>query len=99
MARSATFWGLLRSKPKEGQQVFADGFMDPPVGKWDLNSSPVPFLRSLPMKVRAEGEGVEKTHLGKILNGVRLGEIDFKEDIWIALRPTQTLSTSHIVRV
>jgi hypothetical protein len=74
------YLGLLRSKPKEGQQVNADGFIDPPSGIWGLKSSPVRFLRTLLMKIRREGEGVEKTHMGKILNGVRLEEMDFKED-------------------
>lgn len=71
------FLGLLRSKAKDGQQVYADGFIDPPAGAWGLKKSPVPFLRALLMKIRREGEGVEKTHLGKILSGVRLEEEDF----------------------
>ena len=29
------------------------------------------------MKIRREGEGVEKTHMGKVLSGVRLEESDF----------------------
>jgi hypothetical protein len=32
------------------------------------------------MRIRKEGEGLEKTHLGKILNGVRLEEADFRTD-------------------
>jgi hypothetical protein len=74
------FLGLLHSKPVEGQQVYADGFIDPPAGRWGLRQSPVTFLRILLMKIRREGEGVEKTHLGKILNGIRLEEADFKKD-------------------
>jgi hypothetical protein len=73
------FLGLLRCKPVEGQQVDVDGFIDPPVGKWGLKASPVLFLRTLLMKIRREGEGVEKTHMGKILNGVRLEEADFQD--------------------
>lgn len=74
------FLGLLQGKAKEGQHVSPDSFITPPVGQWGLKKSPVPFLRSLLMKIRREGEGVEKTHLGKMLNGVRLEEVDFKED-------------------
>ncbi|KAF2009480.1 hypothetical protein BU24DRAFT_473639 [Aaosphaeria arxii CBS 175.79] len=74
------FLGLLHGVAQEGQQVYADGFIDPPTGKWGLTKSPVPFLRTLLMKIRREGEGVEKTHLGRILNGVRLEETDFEED-------------------
>jgi hypothetical protein len=73
------FLGLLRTpKVKPGQQVYADGFIEPPAGEWGLKQSPVPFLRALLMKIRREGEGVEKTHLGKLLNGVRLEEADFR---------------------
>jgi hypothetical protein len=72
--------GLLRGKAERGQQVYADGFIDPPTGTWGLKQSPVPFLRRLLMKIRREGEGVEKTHMGRILNGIRLEEEDFKVD-------------------
>lgn len=74
------FLGLLRTRPVEGQQIYADGFIDPPSGIWCLKKSPVPFLRTFLMKIRREGEGVEKTHLGKILNGVRLEESDFNSE-------------------
>jgi hypothetical protein len=69
--------GLARCSLREDRQVLADGFIDPPIGQWGLQSSPIPFLRSLLMKIRREGEGIQKTHLGKILNGVRLGMVDF----------------------
>ncbi|EUC50241.1 hypothetical protein COCMIDRAFT_82742 [Bipolaris oryzae ATCC 44560] len=71
------FLGLLQGRAEEGQQVYADGFIDPPTGKWGLTKSPVPFLSVLLMKIRREGEGVEKTHMGKILSGVALEEGDF----------------------
>ncbi|KAH7080409.1 hypothetical protein BKA63DRAFT_464782 [Paraphoma chrysanthemicola] len=74
------FLGLLQGKAEAGQQVHADGFIDPPTGKWGLKASPVHFFRVLLMKIRREGEGVEKTHLGKILNGMRLEPSDFKKD-------------------
>jgi hypothetical protein len=72
--------GLLRTKPKAGQEASPDGFIDPPSGEWSLKKSPVPFLRALLTKIRREGEGVEKTHLGRILSGVRLEECDFEEN-------------------
>jgi hypothetical protein len=78
------FLGLLRTRPVEGQQIYADGFIDPPSGIWGLKKSPVPFLRTFLMKIRREGEGVEKTHLGKILNGMRLEEADFRSDTEIS---------------
>lgn len=73
------FLGLLQGKVEDGQQVYADGFIDPPTGKWGLQTSPVPFLRVLLMKIRREGEGVEKTHMGKVLSGVALEASDFGE--------------------
>jgi hypothetical protein len=72
--------GLLKGKAEDGQQVYADGFIDPPAGIWGLKKSPVPFLRTLLMKIRREGEGVEKTHMGKVLSGVRLEESDFVKE-------------------
>ncbi|XP_014555371.1 hypothetical protein COCVIDRAFT_27710 [Bipolaris victoriae FI3] len=71
------FLGLLQGRAEEGQQVYADGFIDPPTGKWGLTKSPVPFLSGLLMKIRREGEGVEKTHMGKVLSGVALDQGDF----------------------
>jgi hypothetical protein len=71
------YLGLERCTLNGDQQVLADGFIDPPIGQWGLQSSPIPFLRSRLMKIRREGEGIEKTHLGKILSGVRLGMVDF----------------------
>lgn len=73
------FLGLLVGTATGDQQVSPDGFITPPVGKWGFKTSPVAFLRVLLMKIRREGEGVEKTHLGKILNGVRLEESDFED--------------------
>lgn len=75
------FLGLLRTTAMANQQVHADGFIDPPTGIWGLKESAVPFLRALLMKIRREGEGVKKTHLGRILNAVRLEECDFEEEV------------------
>lgn len=73
------FLGLLRGVAGPDQHVSADGFVDPPhSGKWGLETSPVQFLRGLLMKIRKEGEGVEKTHMGRLLGGVRLQECDFE---------------------
>jgi hypothetical protein len=72
------FLGLLRGKVKPGQRVSSDGFIVPPTGAWGLKESPVPFLRALLMKIRKEGEGIEKTIVGRILHGARLEESDFE---------------------
>ncbi|KAF2131741.1 hypothetical protein P153DRAFT_336326 [Dothidotthia symphoricarpi CBS 119687] len=72
--------GLLNGPSEEGQQVAVDGFITPPTGSWGLKKSPVPFLRALLMKIRREGQGVERTHIGKILSGLKLEESDFETD-------------------
>lgn len=75
------FLGLLHGTLGPDQRVYADGFIDPPSGKWGLKTSPVQFLRALLMKIRKEGEGVEKTHMGRLLGGVRLEESDFEGSV------------------
>ncbi|KAJ6191961.1 hypothetical protein J3E72DRAFT_399452 [Bipolaris maydis] len=62
------YLGLAWEAPKEGEELQVDGFIVPPVGVWRLNTSPVGFLRDY-IKTRREGEGMEKTHLGKMLEG------------------------------
>ncbi|KAH9865707.1 hypothetical protein J1614_009294 [Plenodomus biglobosus] len=73
--------GLLRTNAQEDQLAQPDGFITTSVGQWNLVESPVPFFRALIMRIRREGEGLEKTQLGKILNGVRLEEADFNVDV------------------
>ncbi|KAF1951418.1 hypothetical protein CC80DRAFT_424735 [Byssothecium circinans] len=73
------FLGLSWTEAKEGQTVQADGFIKPPVGKWGLKTSAVKFLREF-MKLRREGEGMEKTHLGKMLDGVLLEPGVFEQE-------------------
>lgn len=72
--------GLLQTTPTAKQQVTACGFITPPTGSWGLQRSPVPFLQTLLLKIRSEGDGVEKTHLGKVLNAMPLKESDFEQN-------------------
>lgn len=76
--------GLLRSHAQPGQSALPDGFITTSVGQWGLKKSPVAFLRGLVMRVRREGEGLEKTHMGRILDGARLEEADFRMDVHMA---------------
>ncbi|KAL7770262.1 hypothetical protein CFE70_000195 [Pyrenophora teres f. teres 0-1] len=62
------YLGLAWEAPKEGEKLQIDGFIVPPAGVWCLAKSPVGFLRDY-IKTRREGEGIEKTHLGKVLEG------------------------------
>ncbi|PSN72933.1 hypothetical protein BS50DRAFT_616434 [Corynespora cassiicola Philippines] len=72
------FLGLASDAAKDGEVVSADGFINPPVGAWGLKKSPVRFLREVLVKVRREGEGADKTHLGRMLNGELLRPGDFE---------------------
>ncbi|KAF2706566.1 hypothetical protein K504DRAFT_492980 [Pleomassaria siparia CBS 279.74] len=72
------FLGLAWSAAKDGQVVQADGFIASTIGKWGLTDSPVAFLKVLLTNVRRNCEGVEKTHMGKVLDGALLEERDFE---------------------
>jgi hypothetical protein len=48
------------------------------MGKWNLTESPVPFLRSFLLRIRRQGAGVVRTHVGKMLSALRLEESDFE---------------------
>ncbi|KAH8724529.1 hypothetical protein GQ44DRAFT_827220 [Phaeosphaeriaceae sp. PMI808] len=71
--------GLAWEDPKHGEELQADGFIVPPAGAWGLEKSPVGFLREY-MHVRREGESMEKTHLGRVLEGGLLEERDFNRE-------------------
>jgi len=72
------FLGLSCQKPREDQQINSDGFIYPSESIWGLAESPIPFLRMLLMRIRHGGQGLEKTHLGKLLSGIRMKEDDFE---------------------
>ncbi|CAH0045337.1 unnamed protein product [Clonostachys solani] len=44
----------------------------------DFTASPVKFLKAIISRIRFNCEGIEKTHLGKILEGALLTEDDFR---------------------
>lgn len=58
----------------------ADGFITPPAGTWRLKDSPVEFLRNYITNVRRDCESIDKTHIGKVLDGTLLEERDF---VWV----------------
>lgn len=77
----------LAHKAESGDgSVGADGFIDPSSHgpARDPNSivteSPVKFLKALMTSVRRAGEGIGKTHLGRLLDGALPGEDDFEEE-------------------
>ncbi|KAL1599546.1 hypothetical protein SLS60_007349 [Paraconiothyrium brasiliense] len=75
---TCAFLGLAFTATEEGQTVQSDGFILPPSGKWSLKDSPVRFLKDLVVNVRREGEGIDRTHLGRMLEGEILEKSDFE---------------------
>ena len=71
------FLGLAWKAIEKGVSVRADGFIVPDPGKRGFKDSPVQFLKVLTTKIRRNCEGIEKTHLGKMLYGALLEEADF----------------------
>lgn len=58
--------------------VDADGFVsDNDAG---LSSSPVPFLVFLMSTIRRNGEGITRTHMGRVLRGHILSEEEFRAE-------------------
>lgn len=72
---------LASSEPEDGMVVGADGFMKSPdeAVQGIFTDSPVMFLKMLMNRVRRNCEGIESTHVGKVLDGVLLTEDDFEE--------------------
>lgn len=70
--------GLAWMAVKDGEVVRPDGFLLPAVGNWGLKHSPVQFFKVLVTKVRRDCGKVDKTHLGKVLDGALLEKNDFE---------------------
>jgi hypothetical protein len=73
-----SYLGLASSAAMIDQVVEVDGFVVPPIGLWALEKSPVKFLKDILTRVRREGQGMDKTHVGKVLDGNLLEERDFE---------------------
>ena len=78
------FLGLAWSKTEQGYVVAPDGFIMPGHSRMKdctstFKDSPVQFLKVLMTKIRRNCEGIDKTHLGAILDGRLLLPSDFGE--------------------
>lgn len=79
------YLGLSWFAAEDGVQVRSDGFIEPAQGSVSaqqtckFKESPVKFLNVLMSKIRRHGGGIEKTHLGKVLEGRILGKEDFEQ--------------------
>ena len=78
------FLNLAWKKAENGCIVAADGFiLTDEIRKGISGSvsrfkdSPINFLKALMMKIRRNCEGIDKTHMGKMLNGILLEPSDF----------------------
>ncbi|KAJ3543984.1 hypothetical protein NM208_g3286 [Fusarium decemcellulare] len=75
--------GLAWGPVDDSVTIGPDGFIPPGnltgtiVNRSGFTKSPVRFLKVLMAKIRQECELIEKTHVGKILEGIRLLEDDF----------------------
>jgi hypothetical protein len=72
------YLGLAWTAAKGGERQRADGFVMSSVGKWGLKDSPINFLKVFLTKVRLQCEGIEKTHMGKIVDGTPLEKNDIE---------------------
>jgi hypothetical protein len=79
------FLNLSWKAAEDGTIVGADGFIQPTSAE-DIKErksggfmeSPVLFLKAVMTQIRHNGEGTEKTHMGKVLEGALLTEHNFK---------------------
>lgn len=82
------FLCLAWQKMDDDVPVQADGFIIPqPGGQQAFDQSPTKFLQVVTTKMRRNGQGIDKTHLGKMLAGELLGEADFENTQSAALGP------------
>ncbi|KAK7229455.1 hypothetical protein V2G26_001625 [Clonostachys chloroleuca] len=77
------YLGLAWKAAEEGQEIAPDGFIQRATDDetCDFTASPVKFLKAIVGRIRFNCEGVEKTHLGKILEGALLTEDDFRGEL------------------
>ncbi|KAI0007682.1 hypothetical protein F4779DRAFT_591005 [Xylariaceae sp. FL0662B] len=74
------FLNLADAVPKEGEVVAADGYILQGIdGESKFDKSPVRFLQVLMSKIRRNGKGISKTHVGRMLEGQLLQELDIEE--------------------
>ncbi|CAH0002510.1 unnamed protein product [Clonostachys byssicola] len=78
-----SFQEYTEKAAEEGEEVMSDGFIRRAVDDktCDFTASPVKFLKTIISRIRSNCEGIEKTHLGKILEGALLTEDDFRGEI------------------
>lgn len=74
------FLGVAYYTAPESLTIAADGFiLAAEDGKFEakFSKSPLKFLKVLMSQIRKDGQEIDKTHLGRLLDGKLLGEDDF----------------------
>ncbi|KAL4994276.1 hypothetical protein BDV10DRAFT_189152 [Aspergillus recurvatus] len=71
------FLGVACYAAPEGLTVAADGFIVAP-DKAQFTESPLKFLKVLISQIRKDGQEIDKTHIGKLLDGKLLTMDDFE---------------------
>ena len=75
------FLGVAYTKTPEGLTVADDGFILGENERTTFSKSPMKFLEALMSQVRKDCQGIDKTHVGKILSGVILHPSDFQPSV------------------
>lgn len=74
-----SFLGLAIDSPQGAEEHGPDGFIVKNAnGVATTGKSPVPFLQVLMSKIRRDGQGIGRTHIGKILDGCLLLRADIE---------------------
>ncbi|KAL5332674.1 hypothetical protein BJX70DRAFT_404369 [Aspergillus crustosus] len=71
------FLGLASAMTSEGVTVAADGFIIRPDAPF--TQSPLKFFKIIMSQIRRDGQEIDKTHFGKILDGKLLSAEDFQD--------------------
>ena len=92
------FLGVAYYAAPEGLTVAADGFIVSP-DKARFTKSPLKFLKVLMSQIRKDGQEIDKTHIGRLLDGKLLEMDDFKEwEVGIPTLDTGGLESESCLR-
>jgi hypothetical protein len=67
----------IASEPREDVRVGSDGFICSDKQNSTFRHSPIKFLKVLMSGIRRNGEGIDRTHMGQLCNGMFLQASDF----------------------
>lgn len=91
--RACELFGIA-SEPREDVRVSSDGFICSDNQISTFRHSPVKFLKVLMSQIRRNGEGIDRTHMGQLCNGMFLTASDFISSPKISAETGQSLVLS-----